>query len=259
MLLEKMAYPEVEAYLEERDILLVPVGSVEQHSPYGLIGTDSICAEAVAREVGRRMEIIVAPTLCYGVSSHHLAFAGTLSLAPATVIAIVQDLVRSCVAHGFRRIVFINGHGGNITPLQTAFKQLKMENLAGCFEVISWYADEAVRKISRKAFGKNEGHHATPSEVSLTRYLHPDAFAGKAESPQRVDHPQYYWPLSAGEMRRVFPDGRMESAPWMATAAVGETLLHQAAESLQRKIEKIMRLEILPQTPPPAGPGVSGV
>jgi len=245
MLLENMAYPEVEAYLRKKDLLLVPVGSVEQHSPYGLIGTDTICAEAVAREVGRRLGILVAPTLAYGMSSHHMAFCGTLSLGPSTMIAVVQDLIRSSVAHGFRRIVFVNGHGGNITPLQTAFKQLKMENLPGCFEVISWYADEAVRKISRKTFGDGEGHHATPSEVSLTRYMRPEAFTGKAVDPQPVEHPKYYWPLSADEMRRVFPDGRMESAPWKATAAAGKTLLQTAADSLQQKIEHILHLEIL--------------
>lgn len=245
MLLENMAYPEVESYLKEKDVLLVPVGSVEQHSPYGLIGTDAICAEALADEVGRRLAVMVAPPLYYGASAHHMAFAGTLSVSPATLIALVQDLVRSCVAHGFRRIIFINGHGGNITPLQTAFKQLKMENLPGCFEVISWYADEAVRKLSRKAFGDQEGHHATPSEVSLTRHLRPEVFSGKAANPDNVHHPKYYWPLSAQEMRRVFPDGRMESAPWLATAAVGKTLLDKAAASLQSKVETIMRLEIL--------------
>jgi len=245
MLLENMAYPEVEAYLQEKDVLLVPVGSVEQHSPYGLIGTDSICAEAVARETGRRLGIIVAPTLPYGASPHHMAFAGTLSLGPSTVIAVVQDLIRSSVAHGFRRIIFVNGHGGNITPLQTAFKQAKMEALAGCFEVVSWYADEEVRKLSRKAFGDKEGHHATPSEVSLTRYLRPEAFAGKPEAPRPVRRPNYYWPLSAAEMRRVFPDGRMESAPWLARASLGKTLLDRAVESLRQKIEKIMQLEVL--------------
>jgi creatinine amidohydrolase len=245
MLLENMSYPEVEVYLKEKDVLLVPVGSVEQHSPYGLIGTDAICAEAVAREVGRRLAVMVAPTLSYGVSSHHMAFAGTLSISPATAIAMVQDLIRSSVTHGFRRIIFINGHGGNITPLQTAFKQLKMDHLPGCFEVISWYADEAVRKSSGKAFGDQEGQHATPSEVSLTRHLRPDAFDGKAVSPGRLERPKYYWPLSATEMRQVFPDGRMESAPWLASAEMGKKLLDKAVESLQRKVEKIMQLDIL--------------
>jgi creatinine amidohydrolase len=80
MLLENLSYPEVELYLKEKDIILVPVGSVEQHSPYGLIGTDFITAEHVARQAGEAMDILVAPTLCYGVSPHHMAFPGTVSL-----------------------------------------------------------------------------------------------------------------------------------------------------------------------------------
>lgn len=63
MLLENLAYPEVDAYLKEKDIILIPVGSVEQHSPYGLIGTDFITAECIARETGTRMGVMVAPTL----------------------------------------------------------------------------------------------------------------------------------------------------------------------------------------------------
>ena len=84
MLLENMSYPEVEAYLESNDSILVPVGSVEQHSPYGLIGTDFITAERVARETGEAASVLVAPTLHYGVSPHHMAFKGTMTLTPDT-------------------------------------------------------------------------------------------------------------------------------------------------------------------------------
>ena len=109
MLLEEFSYPEVEAYLKEKDIILVPIGSVEQHSPYGLIGTDFMTAEAVARSVGEDLGVLVAPTLCYGVSPHHMAFAGTVALRPDTMIAVVTDIVDSLVAHGFRRVIFVNG------------------------------------------------------------------------------------------------------------------------------------------------------
>ncbi|MFZ1956246.1 MAG: creatininase family protein, partial [Desulfobacterales bacterium] len=86
MLLENMAYIEVETYLNEKDTILVPVGSVEQHSPYGLIGTDFIVAEAIARTVGDNLKLMVAPTVCYGASPHHMAFKGTVALSPSTLI-----------------------------------------------------------------------------------------------------------------------------------------------------------------------------
>ena len=245
MLLENLAYTEVEGYLETKDIILIPIGAVEQHSPYGLIGTDFIVAEAIARMVGDSLDILVAPTLSYAVSPHHMAFKGTVALSPSTMIQVTEDIVKSLVAHGFRRIVFINGHGGNIDPLQTAFQKLKNQNYKGHFELISWYMDSEVKRFCNEAFGGNEGHHATPSEVSITKHLRPSAFTGKAEEEQTVEKPKYYWPLSADEMRSVFPDGRMESAPWLATGKLGEEIATLASKKMKEKIRNIMELTIL--------------
>ena len=245
MLLENLAYTEVEDYLKTKDIILIPIGAVEQHSAYGLIGTDFIVAEAITRMVGDSMDILVAPTLSYAVSPHHMAFKGTVALSPSTLINIVEDIVKSLVTHGFRRIIFINGHGGNIVPLQTAFQKLKDQNIKGYFEVMSWYMDSEVKKLCKKAFGGNEGHHATPSEVSITKHLRPSVFSGKAVEERNVEKPRYYWPLSANEMKSVFPDGRMESAPWLATGELGEELVTMATRGLKEKIKYTMGLRIL--------------
>jgi creatinine amidohydrolase len=245
MLLENLAYTEVEDYLKKKDIVLIPIGSVEQHSPYGLIGTDFIISEAVARAVGEAMTILVAPTIAYGVSPHHMAFKGTVSLNPNTMMGVISDIVQSFVAHGFKRILFINGHGGNITPLKTAFKQLKAENIPGYFDVISWYDSNKVRKACKDAFSDKEGRHATPSEVSLTKFTRPAEFATKAVDQKTVAKPKYYWPLSGEEMRSVFPDGRMESAPWLATEEKGRLIMAKAVEALEKKIKEIIKLKIL--------------
>jgi creatinine amidohydrolase len=244
-LLENLSYPEVEEYLKKKDIILVPTGSVEQHSPYGLIGTDFITAEAVARKIAETMHILVAPTVKYGVSPHHMAFKGTVSLRPDTMIMLISDIIESLVAHGFRRIVFINGHGGNISSIKIAMERLKARMIEGCFEVISWYEMEEVRQLSIDLFMGQEGHHATPCEVSITRHLRPKAFKTKPVNELRVANPKYYWPLTCEEMKKVFPDGRMESAPWLATADHGRKILEEACRAIQKKVEEIMLLEVL--------------
>ena len=167
-LLENLSYPEVEEYLKKKDIILVPTGSVEQHSPYGLIGTDFITAEAVARKIAESMHILVAPTLNYGVSPHHMAFTGTVSLTPDTMILLISDIIESLISHGFRRIILINGHGGNISAIKIAMERLKTRMIEGCFELISWYELEEVHQLSTDLFMGQEGHHATPGEVSIT-------------------------------------------------------------------------------------------
>ena len=130
-------------------------------------------------------------------------------------------------------------------PLKTAFRQLKDEELSGYFDVLSWYAEAGVKQACREAFGDDDGQHATPSEVSITKHLRPSAFNGKAVSEQKVEKPKYYWPLTATEMRTFFPDGRMESAPWLATAELGKQIAVKAAEDLEKKIKDILTLNVL--------------
>jgi creatinine amidohydrolase len=245
MLLENLSFKEVEAYLDTKDIILVPVGSVEQHSPYGLIGTDFICAEGIARRTAEKMDIIVAPTLAYGVSPHHMAFAGSVTLKPTTLIQVVGDLVRSLVSHGFRRIVFINGHGGNVDTINTALAEIKMEGLPGYFKLLSWYASARLDDYGEDAFPGQEGCHATPSEVSVTKYLRPDQFDGKADQTGTMASPNHYWPLTAREMRTIFPDGRMDSAPWLASQEHGQKIYELSVAWLQQELLGIMAQKLL--------------
>lgn len=101
-------------------LVVVPIGATEQHGPHLPTGTDALVAEAIAwrgaqAAVGRSSRpLVVAPTIAYGVSAHHLPFGGTLSLRPATALAVLADVFGSVAAQGGRRVVVVNGHGGNI-------------------------------------------------------------------------------------------------------------------------------------------------
>ena len=245
MLLEECSFPEVDAYLQTNDTLLIPIGAVEQHSPYGLIGTDFIAAEAVARAAAEKLGIMVAPTVNYGISPHHMQFAGSATFSPNTMIAVCCDLIRSFASHGFRRIFFINGHGGNRHALRTAFQQSKMENIPGILEIFSWYECTGVKRFNTKCFDRKEGRHATPSEISLTMHMRPGAFTHKETSPRTVDVQDTYWPMTATEMQMTYPDGRMDSAPWLADKDTGAAILIAAVDDLCKKVSQYMELELV--------------
>lgn len=246
MLLHLSTWTEVEAYLKQSQGLILPIGSTEQHGPTGLIGTDAICAEAIARGVGERVQALVAPTINVGMALHHTAFPGSISLRPSTLILVIRDMVSSLVRAGFTRFFFINGHGGNVATLKAAFAEtyacltdmnLPLANQVRC-QLQNWYMGSQVYQLARTLYGDQEGSHATPSEVAVTQYVYPDAIKqAELTSPVASGYPIY----GANEFRRCYPDGRMGSNPALATPEHGQQFYELAVGELSDAYLKFLQ------------------
>ena len=113
-----MNWMQVEAWLARDDRAVLPIGSTEQHAFLSL-ATDAIHAERVAAEAAEPLGVPVFPVVAYGITPNFMAYPGTLSLSVATLNAVVRDLLDALAAHGFRRVLIVNGHGGN-SPAQAA-------------------------------------------------------------------------------------------------------------------------------------------
>jgi creatinine amidohydrolase len=111
---EELTSPEIGALAREKTVVILPLGSVEQHGNHMPLGTDTILSHTVSlAAAGELADVIVLPPPWYGFSAHHMRFPGSITLSAETLLAVVGDVVAAVVKHGFRRILIVNGHGGN--------------------------------------------------------------------------------------------------------------------------------------------------
>ena len=126
MKISDMNWMQVEAYLKSDDRALVPLGSTEQHA-YLSLSVDSILSERVALEAAEPLGIPVFPVVAYGITPYFMAYPGTVTLRIETYLRLMRDILDSLKQSGFRRIVFVNGHGGN-APANSFASEWMAEN-----------------------------------------------------------------------------------------------------------------------------------
>jgi creatinine amidohydrolase len=246
MELKFCTWQEVEAFLENSRAIILPVGSTEQHGPNGLIGTDALCPESLAIALGEKTGALIAPTISVGMAQHHLAFPGSITLRPSTLIAVIQDMLNSLIGHGFESFYFLNGHGGNIPTVQAAFSEVYAQSSMGASSVDrprvrcrlkNWWDADGVMALSREFFGDQDGSHATCGEVSLTQYAYPHSIKhAEMQPPVAPTGPIH----DAADYRRRFPDGRIGSNPSLANPEAGEKLFRQALIGLEADYRKFI-------------------
>jgi creatinine amidohydrolase/Fe(II)-dependent formamide hydrolase-like protein len=240
------SWPEIEAYLARSRGIVIPIGSTEQHGPTGLIGTDAICPEVIAKRAADEAEFLVGPTFNVGIAQHHLGFPGTMTLRPSTMIAAIHDWVASLARHGFERIYFFNGHGGNISTINAAFAEIYADRSlvadasnrgpVKC-RLANWWDYRPVMDFCRERYGASHGSHATPSEVAVTYFAYPDAIKSAEMSPKIAPTGRF---TDAEDYRAKFPDGRIGSDPSLADPKDGEKLVALSAAGLTEDYGKFL-------------------
>ncbi len=234
MLLRELNWQRVKDYLDRDDRIILPIGSVEQHGPIGVFGTDHLIPEAVSAEVAERTNTVAAPVLCYGMSRHHMAFPGTMSLEPSTLLYVIRDLLTSFSRHGFHRVLILNGHGGNVAPVQSGVAEICHERTDLKIKFFSWWEKEEMRSLIEEMFGDEEGHHGTPSEVSMIMYLH-RGVVKKCEVPLQPKVTRKY---TANYLlfRELFPDGSINANVNLASEENGKRIFQACVEVYTKEI-----------------------
>ncbi|MBS7647260.1 creatininase family protein [Candidatus Bathyarchaeota archaeon] len=169
VLLHEMSWVEAKEYFSKNDIAILPVGSNEQHGPHGPLGTDNFIAKAIAEEVAKRTGVVCLQVIPFGVSHQHRQFWGTVFVSPETFKNYVKEVCLSLNYYGVRKIVIVNGHGGNLNALTDLARELRE---IGIFvSVFQWWP--AASKLLPDIFRSEERGHAGSEETSMNLALFP--------------------------------------------------------------------------------------
>jgi creatinine amidohydrolase/Fe(II)-dependent formamide hydrolase-like protein len=159
--------PDVKQFLAVHDVAVVPFGSCEQHGPHLPIDTDAYDAFWLSLKAAEKAQCaIVAPPLSYGVSSHHMDFPGTVTLSPYTLEQVAYEVVYSLIKHGFKKILFENGHGGNTPALEAAVQRIKADtNAFVVIDTVSLIPD-FIEKFIENPYDAHAGEFETSTTLA---------------------------------------------------------------------------------------------
>lgn len=234
MRLDHATWPEVETYLADNRGIILPTGSIEQHGPMGLIGTDAFCADLIAERAADLAEAMMAPVIAYAPAPFNTGFPGTISISAELYQALATEILQGLAEQGFQRIYVLNAHGANLAPLKQAAETLPSEAV----RIRSWWDFAPVNDVRSRSFGDWEGMHATPSEISITQAKVRLVTSLDAKDPP-VKLDAAFIAAHAGdrhgppdEHRAMFPDGRVGSHSTLADPKIGEVLVETAAQAV---------------------------
>ena len=172
--LARLTWLDAQEAIPKADLAAVAVGSCEQHGPHLTLETDSAIAQAFAHRLADDLgdRALLCPPLPYGLSEHHMGFAGTLTLRAETLLGFLSDLVESLSRWGLRRVLVVNGHGGNVDAIRLAARAARRDQRA-LVAGLMWAqvaADEIAKRVTSERYG-----HACEVETSVAMVLAPES------------------------------------------------------------------------------------
>ena len=225
-------------------MVILPLGAIEQHGPHLPVEVDSQLGEQVALRTARLLDargqkVLVLPMLWAGVSEHHMSFGGTITLDLPTYAAVIEGIIKSVIRHGFRRVVLLNGHGGNENALRCITDELTPKYRIPIVEFTYWYAAaEAIEAILETQKGLQ---HACEAETSMMMAVRPELVAEARIPLAKANRTPDVSDIAGGGVYRWRTIGAMSSSgvvgnPEAASAAKGVRLFDAVAGTLADKL-----------------------
>jgi creatinine amidohydrolase len=240
----ELTQPEIVAQLKKHPLVILPVGSVEQHGPHLPTGTDTLAANVIAHRVAELMDGLVLPATPFGVTPMHMPFEGTITFTPDTFMRVVIETCGSTAKHGARYLMLLNWHEGNIPSLAIAAEALHREHGMTVVTVQACYVAEELYGGSCNGLTHGGEIEALAVLASRPDLVHLDRidYSSDHSHGHRMDklrRTRSYQPVLT-DIRSIAPTGWFGS-PQHATADKGRRMLADIAEAIAKEAGAIYR------------------
>ena len=266
--LGELTYVDIREYLKEKDTILVPMASLEQHGPHLPLYTDTITAVEISKRVAEMIAVLHSPPVWMGYSPQHMyapgSGRGTITVRSSTLLNLIHDVARSLIHHGFNRIIFINGHGSNVKVIDPVLRKLRYETGA-LIGFVKPYMENYVgilKGLMENPPDETPGWHSSELETSqdlawdaklvrmeradFTRAHIPDflpkTFAKKDGMPdvEFDDYKYFTFPMDHHE----FIESGTIGNPMRATAEKGEEAFRRLSEHVAGGLLELMKVPV---------------
>jgi creatinine amidohydrolase len=263
-----LAYPDIQAYLKVCDLVLVPMASTEQHGPHLPLCTDTVTAIEVASRVAKINNMLHTPAIWTGYSPQHMAGPGegrgTITIRSSTLQALMYDVARSLIHHGFNKILFINGHGSNVKVVDPVLRKIRYDTgamVGFCIPYMERYTG-LLEGLMENPKDETPGWHASELETSQMLAHNPDivrmdravktltnipkwlpsSFGKKDGAPdiQFEGYSYFQFPMDHHE----FTDSGVIGNPERATAAKGQEAFRRYAEHVAKAVQALAAVDV---------------
>lgn len=266
--LAELSYVDIRAYLEVKDVVLIPIASTEQHGPHLPLWCDTITATEVSRRVSEHLGVLHTPPIWTGYSPQHMHHPGegrgTITLRATTLLALVEDVARSLVHHGFDRLVFVNGHGSNVKVIDPVLRKLRYETgaLVGFVKPYMERYTGILEGLMENPPEETPGWHSSELETSQCLAWNPDLVRMDRAEHTRAHVPEFL--PDAFRKHDGMPDVEFEGYsyftfpmdhhefvesgtignPLRATAEKGEEAFRRLSEHVAKGVAHLMEVPV---------------
>lgn len=243
MKLAELHWPDVKKLDREKTICVIPVGSMEQHGPHLPFSVDILASSRIAEDLEKRLpDILLLPPLWAGVSAHHMDYPGSITLRAKVFIALLHDICASLHHHGFRRMVLLNGHGGNRSSLEVLGQELFVEFGLTVNTLAYWdLVPDLVKSL--KATKSNGMGHSGELETSLMLYLAPHLVDQKAipQGALGIEPPGPTSGIKRYQNMKEHSEPGVIGMPSASTIEIGKKLYDGAIDALEKAVRALQQ------------------